>query len=119
MQALSRFIGCVGLAMCTFAAPFTPCVEIGWRLQRLSWGHGYATEAARACLRLGFEELGLREILAFTAPANARSRALMQRLGMQRDLHGDFEHPRLPPGHPLRRHVLYRVNSQAWAAAQA
>ena len=75
LKAAGRFIGCVGLALCTFEAPFTPCVEILWRLQRSSWGHGYATEAARACMRLGFEALGLREIVAFTVPANARSRA--------------------------------------------
>lgn len=119
LKAAGRFIGCVGLALCTFEAPFTPCVEILWRLQRSSWGHGYATEAARACMRLGFEALGLCEIVAFTVPANARSRALMQRLGMQHDPNGDFEHPRLPAGHPLRHHVLYRLNFRAWAATQA
>ena len=103
------FIGYVGLSVPRFEAAFTPCVEIGWRLAAAHWGRGYATEAARAALAFGFGELGLAEIVSFTVPANARSRAVMERLGMRRDPAGDFDHPLLPPGHPLRRHVLYRL----------
>ena len=103
------FAGFVGLAQVPFEAPFTPAVEIGWRLARPAWGHGYVSEAARACVRFAFDDLRLDEIVAFTVPANARSRAVMERIGMQRDLADDFDHPRLPEGHPLRRHVLYRL----------
>lgn len=116
-QEPARLIGYVGLAAPAFQAAFTPCIEIGWRLQRANWGHGYATEAAAECLRFGFQELGLHEVVSFTVPANTPSRALMQRLGMRRDRRGDFEHPRLPKGHALRHHVLYRLSSGAWAAA--
>ena len=87
-----------------------------WRLRRTSWGHGYATEAARECLRFAFETLTLPEVVAFTVPANVRSRALMQRLGMVHNPREDFDHPRLPPGHALRRHVLYRLGRDLWSA---
>jgi RimJ/RimL family protein N-acetyltransferase len=108
--------GFVGLSVPSFDAPFTPCVEIGWRLARLCWGRGYATEAARAALSFGFERLGLEQIVSFTVPANLRSRRVMERLGMHRDAAADFEHPGLPPGHPLRPHVLYRLDRECWAA---
>jgi RimJ/RimL family protein N-acetyltransferase len=103
------FVGFVGLAVPGFEAHFTPCVEIGWRLAFEHWGHGYATEAARAALDCGFQRLGLEEIVSFTVPANWRSRRVMEHLGMRRSAADDFDHPRLPPGHPLRRHVLYRL----------
>jgi len=103
------FIGFVGLGVPRFEARFTPCVEIGWRLSRASWGHGYATEGARAALHRGFTAHGLEEILAFTVPANGRSRAVMERLGMRHFPEEDFDHPLLPEGHPIRRHVLYRI----------
>ena len=106
-----QFLGFVGLAAPSFATAFTPCVEIGWRLAREAWGHGYASEGARAALRFGFEELGLAEIVSFTVPANVRSRAVMERIGMTRDPVDDFDHPNLPEGHPVRRHVLYRLRS--------
>jgi RimJ/RimL family protein N-acetyltransferase len=105
----AEFVGFVGLSIPAFEAHFTPCVEIGWRLAYDHWKHGYATEAARAALACGFQRLGLEEIVAFTVPANHRSIAVMQRLGMTRRPAEDFDHPRLPPGHPLRRHVLYRL----------
>lgn len=105
----SAVFGFVGLSVPSFEAPFTPCVEVSWRLAREHWGRGYATEAARAALAFGFEHLGLGEILSFTVPANLRSRRLMERLGMIRNPADDFDHPRLPPGHPLRAHVLYRI----------
>ncbi len=116
VRAQRPFIGYVGLRPVSFAAPFTPAVEIAWRLGRAHWGHGYATEAAREVLRFGFEDLELHEVVAFTVPANLRSRALMQRLGFRYDAHGDFEHPRLPAGHALRLHLLYRLSSDAWPA---
>lgn len=113
------FIGFVGLAHVGFEAPFTPAVEIAWRLARPAWGHGYATEAAREACRIAFAELGLPELVSFTVPANTRSRAVMERLGMEHDRGGDFEHPRLPAGHPLRRHVLYRLSARGWGALSA
>jgi RimJ/RimL family protein N-acetyltransferase len=113
-QADGRFLGFTGLAAPTFKAHFTPCVEVGWRFAVEAWGHGYATEAARAALRFGFENLDLAEIVSFTVPANTRSRAVMERLGMTRDPADDFDHPRLPEGHPLRHHVLYRLGHERW-----
>jgi RimJ/RimL family protein N-acetyltransferase len=109
VPGVAPFIGFVGLSIPTFEAPFTPCVEIGWRLARAFWGQGYATEAARAVLKFGFETLCLAEIVSYTVPANRRSRAVMERIGMTRDPLADFDHPLLPEGHPLRRHVFYRV----------
>lgn len=104
-----EFIGFVGLNLPTFVAPFTPCVEIGWRLARTAWGNGYATEAGRAVLDHGFHTLALPEIVSFTTQANVRSRRVMERLGMSRDPDDDFDHPALPPGDPHRPHVLYRI----------
>jgi len=103
-----RFAGFTGLSAPGFAAPFGPAVEVGWRLARWAWGHGYATEAATAALDVGFDDLGLDEIVSFTAVPNQRSQAVMRRIGMTRDPDGDFDHPRVPAG-PLRRHVLYRI----------
>lgn len=110
-------LGFTGLAAPTFEAHFTPAVEVGWRFARFAWGHGFATEAARAALRFGFVELDLAEIVSFTVPANVRSRAVMERLGMTRDPADDFENPNLPPGHPIRPHVLYRLSRDRWRAA--
>ena len=111
------FIGFVGLDVPSFEAPFTPCVEIGWRLEQASWGKGFATEAARECLRFAFESLVVAEVVSFTVPLNRRSRDVMERLGMSRDATGDFDHPRIPAGHPLRHHVLYRVRREDWRLA--
>jgi ribosomal-protein-alanine N-acetyltransferase len=104
-----EFIGFTGLAVPTFEAHFMPAVEVGWRLARSAWGCSYATEAARAALDFGFGEAGLDEVVSFTTPANQRSRAVMERLGMSHDPADDFDHPSLPAGHALRRHVLYRL----------
>lgn len=106
------FIGWTGLSVPRFDAPFMPAVEIGWRLAEEHWGQGFATEAARRSLEFGFGELGLAEIVSFTVPANLRSRAVMERLGMTRDREDDFDHPNLTPDHPLRRHVLYRLKRE-------
>ena len=107
--ASGAFLGFAGIARVSFDAHFTPAVEVGWRLTRDAWGQGYATEAARAAVAFGFERLGLDEIVAFAVPANVRSIAVMRRLGMTHDPGDDFDHPRLPAGSPLRRHVLYRL----------
>jgi RimJ/RimL family protein N-acetyltransferase len=109
LRATGEFIGFVGMAHVPFEAHFTPCVEIGWRLAAAHWNRGLATEGARCCLRYAFQELALPEVVAFTAPANLRSRRVMEKLGMSRSPADDFQHPRLPEGHPLRPHVLYRV----------
>jgi RimJ/RimL family protein N-acetyltransferase len=108
------FIGYVGLSIPSFEAPFTPCVEIGWRLAKEYWGRGYASEAAAASLRFAFEKLTLQQIVSFTVPLNKRSMRVMERIGMTRDPAGDFEHPKLPPEHPLRAHVLFRANRSEW-----
>lgn len=108
------FIGFIGLSVPPFEAAFTPCVEIGWRLAPAHWGIGLATEGARAVARHAFGELGLNEIVSFTVPANRASRRVMEKLGMEHDPAEDFDHPRVPDGHPLRRHVLYRLHSASW-----
>jgi RimJ/RimL family protein N-acetyltransferase len=103
------FAGFVGLNVPHYDAPWIPAVEIGWRLSRAAWGRGYATEAAQAALRFGFERLGLDEVVAICVPDNAPSRRVMDRIGLVRDEAGDFDHPRIEPGHRLRRHLLYRA----------
>jgi len=108
--------GFVGLTRVHFEAAFTPAVEIGWRLARDAWGQGLATEAARATLRFAFTELALPEVVSFTVPANRRSRAVMERIGLAHDPADDFAHPLLPKGHRLRDHVLYRISREAWRA---
>lgn len=106
-------LGFTGLAVPRHPLRFLPCVEVGWRLARPAWGHGFATEAAREALRVAFDELGLQEVVSFTTVTNVRSRAVMERLGMRRDPAEDFDHPALPVGSPLRPHVLYRVGDRA------
>ena len=107
-----EFLGFTGLAVPTFEASFLPAVEIGWRFAREAWGHGYATEAARAVLRYAFAELELASVVSFTTVANLRSQAVMTRIGMHRA--GEFEHPRIAAGHPQRPHLLYRVDRHDW-----
>lgn len=108
LRETEEFIGCIGPQVVAFESPFTPCVEIAWRLAFDQWGQGFATEAVRAVLHYCRETLGLREVVAFTVPANIRSRRVMEKSGFTHDPSGDFDHPNLPEGHPLRRHVLYR-----------
>ena len=112
LRASGELAGFVGLSVPRFEAYFTPCVEVGWRLGADHWNQGLATEGAEEVLRLAFGELGLRAVVSFTVPANRRSRRVMEKLGMTYS--GDFDHPGLPEGHRLRRHVLYRK-----AAAEA
>lgn len=114
---VAAFAGFVGLTRPRFATRFTPCVEIGWRLARRYWRCGYATEAAQAVVRHGFTSLGLNEIVSFTVPENHASRRVMEKLGMHHNPAEDFDHPGLPTGHPLQRHVLYRLERSNWSAA--
>jgi ribosomal-protein-alanine N-acetyltransferase len=109
VKATGEFIGFTGLVLQTFPAHFTPAVEIGWRLARRAWGHGYASEAARAALDHGFGPAGLDEIVSMTAATNLRSQRVMERIGMHRDPADDFDHPNVPSGSPLQPHVLYRI----------
>ncbi len=109
LRPTGDFAGFIGLNIPTFETHFTPCVEIGWRLAPEFWGRGLATEGARAVLHHAFTRLSLAEVVAFTVPANHRSRRVMEKLGMTHDPADDFDHPRLQEGHPLRRHVLYRT----------
>lgn len=111
IPSIAPFIGFTGLTVALFSAPFTPCVEVGWRLSFEHWGHGYATEAARLAIGYGFGTLALSEVVSFTSATNQRSRAVMERLGMHRDPADDFDNPGIAEGHPLRRHVLYRLGS--------
>jgi RimJ/RimL family protein N-acetyltransferase len=107
IPGVAAFAGSIGLAVPAFEAAFTPCVEVGWRLAREHWGRGYATEAARAAIEFGFTQIELDEIVAFTVRANTRSVRVMEKLGMK--FAGEFDHPTMAEGHPLRRHVLYRL----------
>lgn len=108
------FIGLTGLLRVNFEAPFAPAVEIGWRLARRHWGQGYASEAAWTCLRCAFSQLHLDKVVSFTSVSNLPSQKVMQAIGMVEDVQGRFEHPRLPAGHPLRPHVLYRMDRARW-----
>ena len=113
LRSTGAFIGFTGLSVPGFDAPFTPCVEVGWRVARSSWGSGLASEAALESLRQGFVAHGLNEIVSFTYEGNLRSRAVMERIGMAHDPKDDFEHPALP-GHRLAPHVLYRLTADQW-----
>ncbi|GHD93152.1 GNAT family N-acetyltransferase [Streptomyces naganishii] len=110
VKKTGAFVGFTGLDPVEEDMPFTG-VEAGWRLARPAWGHGYATEAARAVLAFGFERLGLPEILAITVAGNLRSQAVMRRLGMTRDPSVDFHDPTAPDG-PLRHNVVYRLRAE-------
>jgi len=113
LAATGEFVGFIGLVTMTFPIPSVaqPAVEIGWRLARKHWGKGLATEGARATLRYAFETLKLPEIVAITVPANLRSRHVMDKIGMKHHPELDFDHPRIPEGHPMRAHVLYTIRN--------
>jgi ribosomal-protein-alanine N-acetyltransferase len=119
LRETHEFIGYVGLVIPQFEASFTPCVEIGWRLAREHWGKGLATEGARALVRHGFEVQRLLELVSFTVPANLRSIRVMEKQGMTHDPREDFDHPFIPVGHPLQRHVLYRLKRDRWMEVNA
>lgn len=108
IPGVTPMAGFVGLSVPTFEAHFMPCVEIGWRLDATCWNRGYATEGARAALEFGFTQLRLKEIVSFTAEGNRASCRVIEKIGITHAAAGDFDHPALPPGHRLRRHVLYR-----------
>lgn len=110
----THFIGFIGLRYIDFPASFTPAIEIAWRLAYDYWGRGYATEGALGSLKYGFEVLQVPEIISFTSIPNTRSQAIMKRIGMQHDPQHDFDHPKLPKGHKLSRHVFYRIGINAW-----
>lgn len=105
-----EFIGFIGFKRALFDADFTPCVEIGWRLRKEAWGHGYATEGAAACLQYGFTRLGFNEVYSFTAEVNKPSENVMIKLGMRFVKH--FNHPRVERGSPLCKHVLYYAQKE-------
>lgn len=115
-----EFIGFIGLETVNLAVPFTknPTVEIGWRIAHKHWGKGYATEGALKALEYGFQTLKLEEIVSFTVVQNIRSRNVMKKIGMHHDAKDDFDHPNLPEGHPMRRHVLYQISLQEWQKLQ-
>ncbi|GKU75673.1 GNAT family N-acetyltransferase [Paenibacillus sp. L3-i20] len=103
-----EYIGFIGFHKAIFAADFTPCIEIAWRLKRDAWGKGYATEGAAACLQYGFGELGFKDIYSFTADINTPSKKVMQKIGMK--FVNEFNHPKVEKGSPLYKHVLYHVS---------
>jgi RimJ/RimL family protein N-acetyltransferase len=111
LKSTGEFIGFVGLAIPLFEAPFMPAVEIGWRIAKAYWNQGYATEAAKYVLNHAFNDLNLSEVVSFTAVQNLTSRRVMEKIGMTHSPNDDFDHPRLPEGHPLRQHVLYRIRA--------
>ena len=115
-KASHTFIGFVGLAEVRFPAAFAPATEVGWRLSRQSWGNGYATEGARAVVADAFSRLEFESLVSFTAEWNTRSRRVMEKIGMIRDMAGDFMHPALPAEHKLAPQVLYRIDRDAWQA---
>jgi RimJ/RimL family protein N-acetyltransferase len=113
--ATRQFAGFIGLQTMNFVVPSLsqPAVEIGWRLSTEHWGKGLATEGARGVIRYAFETQQLREIVAITVPTNIRSRRVMEKIGMKHLPELDFDHPRIPEGHPMRPHVLYALKKDA------
>ena len=118
-QDQGLFIGFAGLSVPQWNATFTPCLDIGWRLGRDYWGMGYASEAAHRILDYGFNQLDIEEVLSFASVLNARSIAVMERLGMIRNSEDDFVHPMFAPDSDLSRHVLYRMPKQLWMSLQS
>ncbi len=114
LKETDQLMGFIGLNYTDWEASFTPAVEVGWRLGSQFWGNGYATEGAKACLEYGFKKCGLKEIVSFTAPANLRSLRVIEKIGLKRDLNGDFAHPKLSTDHPLSQHILYRLTADKY-----
>ena len=114
LKESDAFVGWCGLMKVPFSSHFTPAVEIGWRLNKIFWGKGLAPEAARSVLRFGFLELGLSEIVSFTAELNQPSIRVMQKIWMKCNSEDTFDHPKLPVNHPLQRHILYRLQKTDW-----
>ncbi len=118
LRSTGEFIGFIGLNTPRRLLPFSPCVEVGWRLKRAAWGCGYATEGAKECLRHGFNQLGLAEIVSFTALLNTPSVRVMERIGMV-NANADFEHPGVHEGSQLRPHCLYKASRTEWLRSDA
>ncbi|MFN8769845.1 MAG: GNAT family N-acetyltransferase [Neisseriaceae bacterium] len=114
LKDTQEFIGSVGLFTIDNNLPFAPNIEIGWRTAKEYWNKGYATEAANECLKIGFEEFNLQEIVSYTAKINHRSEHIMQKIGMFRDMNGDFDNPKIEPTHILCPHILYRITKKDW-----
>lgn len=114
--ATGELLGFVGISKVPFEEDFTPAVEIGWRLAKKHWGHGYATEAANACLQFAFEKAQLDSVVSFTSLPNERSEKVMQRIGMTKV--GEFDHPKIEKGHRLQKHVLYKISKADWQEKQ-
>lgn len=115
---VSDFIGAIGLNITPTDVYPGDVVEVGWRLAHEHWGKGYATEGALACLEYGFEKIGLKEIVSFTTVNNLRSRKVMEKIGLHYNPADEFDHPKIAEGHPLRRHVLYRLDRDEWKEMQ-
>jgi RimJ/RimL family protein N-acetyltransferase len=107
-------IGFIGLNYTDWGSKFTPAVEVGWRLGSQYWDNGYATEGAKAALKYAFEKVGLNAIISFTVPENVRSIRIMEKIGLNRDIDGDFNHPKLSFDHKLSKHVLYRMSREQY-----
>lgn len=112
LKETSELMGFIGLNYTDWESHFTPAVEVGWRLGSQFWGKGFATEGAKASLEYGFKQCGLKEIVSFTVPANTRSVRVMEKIGLKRDLNGEFAHPKVDDASPLKRHVLYRLTRE-------
>ncbi|NCT56545.1 MAG: GNAT family N-acetyltransferase [Legionella sp.] len=114
MKETGELIGFIGLNYTDWESHFTPAVEVGWRLGSQYWGKGFASEGAKASLEYGFKQCGLKEIVSFTVPANIRSIRVMEKIGLKRDLNGDFSHPKLAADHPLSQHILYWLTADEY-----
>ncbi|PPE03399.1 GNAT family N-acetyltransferase [Holospora curviuscula] len=114
LKETKELMGFTGLNYTDWEFNFTPAVEVGWRLGSQYWGKGYATEGSKASLEYGFKQCGLKEIVSFTVPANVRSLRVMEKIGLKRDLNGDFAHPKFPADHKLSHHVLYRLSADEY-----
>lgn len=114
LKSTQEFIGSVGLFTVDPQLPFAPSIEIGWRIAKEYWNNGYATEAAKKCLEIAFNDFNLNEIVSYTAKVNYRSEHMMQKIGMLRDLDGDFDNPKIKSTHKLCPHILYRITKNHW-----
>ena len=114
LKESDAFVGWCGLMRVPFSAHFTPAVEIGWRLNKIFWGKGLASEAAKSILRFGFLDLGLSKIVSFTAELNQPFIRVMQKIWMKCNPEDTFNHPKLPSNHPLQRHIIYRLQKTDW-----
>ncbi len=111
MRDSGQFIGFIGIQDVPDYYGVGDGIEIGWRLAASTWGKGLAPEGAQACLAYAFSRLQAPEVVAFTATLNKSSMRVMEKIGMTRDVAGDFDHPMIEEGHPIRPHVLYRIKA--------